>query len=102
MRGGRFRQDSACRSSWPIAALCSGIIWRRGDEHGFGVLAGGGTTPQARGRGCYRALVHARWLAAQDAGLTALAVQASTQSSPILLRLGFAPVDEMRLLRHQV
>lgn len=71
-------------------------------EYGVGVLAGGGTAPSARGRGCYRALVHARWVAAQQAGLTGLAVQASPDSAPILARMGFRSVCSLTLLRQPV
>jgi ribosomal protein S18 acetylase RimI-like enzyme len=34
-------------------------------DHGLAVLSGAATLPSARGRGLYRALVHARWLVAQ-------------------------------------
>ena len=53
-------------------------------------LAGGATLPAARGRGCYRALVRARWDEAAKLRLPGLAVQAQYGSSaPILRRLGF-------------
>lgn len=94
---GRLVSYLAYLNGEPVAAgglLCT--------DQGFGILAGGGTNAQARGRGCYRALVHARWQTAKARGLSALAVQASELSSPILLRLGFAPVAELALLRQQV
>jgi GNAT superfamily N-acetyltransferase len=63
-------------------------------------LAGGSTLPAARGRGCYRALVHARWEEAQRLGLPGLAVQAQYDTSaPILRRLGFAEVAQVHTLR---
>lgn len=71
-------------------------------DHGVGVLSGGGTATAARGRGCYRALVHARWATAQRAGMTALAVQASELSAPILARMGFAEVCKLAILRQTV
>jgi hypothetical protein len=61
------------------------------------MLVGGATLPKARGRGCYRALVDARW---QDGvrGTPALVVQAGAMSRPILERLGFQLVTELRVL----
>jgi GNAT superfamily N-acetyltransferase len=56
-------------------------------------LAGGSTLPPARGRGCYRALVRARWEEARRLGCAGLAVQAQYgTSAPILRRLGFVEV----------
>jgi GNAT superfamily N-acetyltransferase len=55
-------------------------------------LAGGGTRPDRRGRGAYRALVRARWDAAVERGTPALTVGAGAMSRPILERLGFAIV----------
>jgi GNAT superfamily N-acetyltransferase len=63
-------------------------------------LAGGATHPEARGRGCYRALVRARWDEAQRLGLPGLAVQAQYDSSaPILRRLGFIETAAIHTLR---
>ncbi len=62
---------------------------------GFGVgtdfagLWGGGTVPQWRGRGIYRALVGYRAQLAVARGYRYLQVDASPQSRPILERLGF-------------
>lgn len=52
-------------------------------------LAGGATLPEARGRGCYRALIHARWREAVRLGTPALVVHAQETSRPILERCGF-------------
>lgn len=52
-------------------------------------LDGAVTTPEARGRGLYSALVHARWKLAVSRGTPALVVQAGPMSEPILARLGF-------------
>jgi hypothetical protein len=63
-------------------------------------LAGGSTLPDARGRGCYRALVRARWNEAMELGLPGLAVQAQYKSSaPILRRLGFVETATVHTLR---
>jgi Acetyltransferase (GNAT) family len=62
-------------------------------------LAGGATAPWARRRGCYRALVRARWDDAVARGTPALAVHAQAHTSrPILERLGFEPVCELHEL----
>ena len=63
-------------------------------------LAGGVTLPEARGRGCYRALVRARWDEAVRVGLPGLAVQAQYGSSaPTLRRLGFVEVATIHTLQ---
>jgi len=66
---------------------------------GHGVtLFGGATLPEARGRGAYRALVAARWADAVARGTPALVTQAGAMSRPILARLGFREVCEIRIL----
>jgi len=62
------------------------------------VLNAGATLPQARGRGAYRSLVAARWDDAVRAGTPALITQAGAMSRPILRRLGFREVAEIRIL----
>ena len=62
------------------------------------VLNSGGTLPEARGRGAYRALVRARWEAGSRRGTPALVTQAGAQSRPILNSLGFVEVAEIRVL----
>ncbi len=63
-------------------------------------LEGGSTLPHARGHGCYRALVRARWDEAARAGTPGLAVQAQRGSSaPILRRLGFETVAGVTVLQ---
>ena len=62
------------------------------------LLVSGSTLPAARGRGCYRALVQARWEDAVRRGTPALVVQAGEMSRPILERLGFELVSELRVL----
>jgi GNAT superfamily N-acetyltransferase len=60
-----------------------------GAGRGFAGLWGGGTLPQWRGRGIYRALVGYRARLAAARGYRYLQVDASPQSRPILERLGF-------------
>ncbi len=62
------------------------------------LLIGGGTLPEARGRGAYRALVRARWDDAVAAGTPALVVRAGAMSKPILERLGFQSVTDIDVL----
>lgn len=66
-------------------------------EHGV-TLFGGATVPEARGRGAYRALVAERWRDAVAAGTPALVTQAGPLSRPILARLGFRELCEIRIL----
>jgi hypothetical protein len=67
-------------------------------ERGVFLIAGA-TAPWARGRGLYRALVHARWEYAVARGTPALVTQADPNTSyPILKRLGFEDVCEIRRL----
>ncbi|MER7368005.1 GNAT family N-acetyltransferase [Nonomuraea wenchangensis] len=56
----------------------------------FASLWGGGTAPEWRGRGVYRALVAYRAREALARGYRYLQVDASADSRPILARLGFA------------
>jgi len=62
------------------------------------LLSGGCTLRWARSRGVYRALVRARWEDAAARGTPALAVQAGSQSAPILRRLGFEKICRFRRL----
>ena len=58
----------------------------------FAALWGGGTTPEWRGRGIYKALVSIRAQRALEKGYSYLMVMASDQSRPILSRLGFETI----------
>ncbi|MFG2435631.1 GNAT family N-acetyltransferase [Streptomyces sp. NPDC048508] len=58
----------------------------------FAGLWGGGTVQAWRGRGIYRALVAHRARVAADRGYRYVQVDASSQSRPILARLGFQPL----------
>jgi GNAT superfamily N-acetyltransferase len=61
-------------------------------------LNGGSVLPDARGRGAYRALVHARWEDAVEHGTPVLVTQAGRMSTPILLRLGFEEAARIHVL----
>lgn len=58
----------------------------------FAGLFGGGTVPEFRHRGIYRALVAARASIARERGYRYLTVDAMDTSLPILRRLGFVPL----------
>jgi hypothetical protein len=60
-------------------------------------LFGGSVTSDARGRGVYRALTHARWKFAVDHGTPALTIQAGRMSKPIAERLGFTLIGLVHL-----
>ena len=62
------------------------------------LLWGGSVRADARGRGCYRALVRARWDDAAHRGTPALTVSANDKSGPALRNLGFEKVLEFRRL----
>jgi GNAT superfamily N-acetyltransferase len=61
----------------------------------FAWLFGGGTVPEHRGRGIYRALVGTRVRAAQARGYRYATVEARPTSLPILRRLGFVPLTSV-------
>ncbi|MBW5485205.1 GNAT family N-acetyltransferase [Streptomyces bambusae] len=60
----------------------------------FAGLWGGGTAPEWRGKGIYRALVAHRANEAVRRGVPYLQVDASSESRPILERLGFSVLGE--------
>lgn len=62
------------------------------------VMNGSATLPEARGRGAYRALIAARWEEGARRGTPVLITQAGAMSRPILVRLGFEEVVEIRVL----
>ncbi len=66
-------------------------------EHGL-LLYGGATLARARGRGAYRALLHARWQEAVRNGTPALITQGGSMSRAILERAGFERVGEIHML----
>lgn len=63
-------------------------------HHGtdFASIWGGGTLPAWRGRGVFRSLVACRAAEAAGRGFRYLQVDASPDSRPILMRLGFVPL----------
>jgi len=63
-----------------------------------GVLMGGAVLPWARGRGAYRALVHARWESSAGRGVPRLVTSAGAMSAPVLTRLGFTTIGTVRLM----
>jgi GNAT superfamily N-acetyltransferase len=66
-------------------------------EHGV-TLFGAAVLPEARGRGAYRALVHARWEDAVSRGTPLAVTDAGSQSRPILARMGFRELCMIRAL----
>jgi GNAT superfamily N-acetyltransferase len=105
----RVEQRAAQRETWPLAANVGiYVACLDGAPVGFAravftprapLLLGGSVLPQARGRGAYAALVHARWREAVERGVPRMAVGAGPMSAPILERLGFEPIGRIRLLR---
>jgi len=76
------------------AAACGDVVFL--PEAGF--LCGAATLPEARGRGAFRALVRARWDEAVRRGTPTLLVGAGKMSRPILERIGFETLAEIRVL----
>jgi hypothetical protein len=75
------------------------VAFARSAHGGHGVaLLGGGTLEAERGNGYYTALVHTRWRDAAERGTPLLCTQAGKMSQPILERLGFERLGEIRLL----
>jgi GNAT superfamily N-acetyltransferase len=95
---GRFEALRAVSQHY--AAYLDGQLmgFGRGEFMDAGIaLMGGAVRPEARGRGLYRALVHARWQHAVRRGTPLLVVQAGPMSEPILTGLGFESHGELRL-----
>jgi GNAT superfamily N-acetyltransferase len=67
------------------------------DMAGGVAMMGGAVLEEARGRGVYRALVHARWEHAAGRGTPLLVVQAGHMSAPVLVELGFERHGDLRL-----
>jgi hypothetical protein len=89
---GRFVTYLAYLDGEPVARATGAF-----SDHGV-TLFGGATLPAARGRGAYRALVHARFQDAVARGTPVAVTQAGRQSRPILTRLGFREVCTIRIL----
>jgi GNAT superfamily N-acetyltransferase len=69
-------------------------MYTRPDRSSFAGLYGGGTLPEHRGRGLYRALVAQRVRDALSAGVRYMRVDALPTSQPILERLGFCELTQ--------
>jgi len=87
-----LRRYLACIDGEPVGAADAVAL-----EVGM-VLGGGATLASARSRGVYRALLAARFRDAEKLSSPALLTQASSMSRPILERLGFEKVAEVRIL----
>ncbi len=66
-------------------------------DHGV-TLFSAAVLPEARGRGAYRALVHARWEDAVARGTPLAVTDAGSRSRPILARMGFREICTIRAL----
>ena len=75
-----------------VAVSAGRVEFHEGTE--FASLWGGGTLPEWRGRGVFRALVGHRAVLARDRGFRYLQVDALPTSRPILERMGFRPLAE--------
>jgi GNAT superfamily N-acetyltransferase len=96
----RERFESLRAASAHFAAFLDGRLvgFGRAEKMREGVaLMGGAVLPEFRGRGVYRALVHARWEHAAARGTPLLVVQAGPMSAPVLAGLGFESHGELRL-----
>ena len=95
----RFRQEAGDSALYLAfvdghAVACGDVVFL--PEAGF--LCGAATLPEARGRGAFRALVRARWDEAVRRGTPTLLVGAGKMSRPILERIGFETLAEIRVL----
>ena len=75
-----------------VAVSAGRIEFHEGTD--FASLWGGGTLPDWRGRGVFRALVGSRAVMARERGYRYLQVDALPTSRPILERMGFHPLAE--------
>jgi len=111
----RAERRVAAEAAWPliVADGRSSVFLADldGEPVGFGravfapwaaLLLGGATLPQARGRGVYTALVHARWRETVARGVPRVVVSAGPMSAPVLERLGFRRLGAVRLLRDRL
>jgi GNAT superfamily N-acetyltransferase len=75
-----------------VAVSAGRVEFHEGTD--FASMWGGGTLPEWRGRGVFRALVGYRAVLARDRGFRYLQVDALPTSRPILQRMGFQPLAE--------
>jgi hypothetical protein len=66
------------------------------------IMCGGSTLASSRSKGAYRALVAARWEEGRRRGTPTLITQAGAMSRPILNRLGFEEVCQIRIFLDQL
>ena len=66
------------------------------------IMCGGATLASARSKGAYRALIAARWEEGRRRGTPTLITQAGPMSRPILKRLGFEEVVQIRVYLDQL
>jgi len=108
----RQERRAAARAAWPLIVADGRssvhLAYLDGEAVGFGravfapwaaLLLGGATVPEARGRGVYTSLVHARWRESVERGVPRVVVSAGPMSAPILERLGFERLGRVKLLR---
>ncbi len=113
--GERAERRIAARLAWPLIVADGRssvyLAYIDGKPVGFGravfapwaaLLLGGATMPEARGRGVYTSLVHARWRETVERGVPHMVVSAGPMSAPILERLGFERLGRVRLLRDRL
>jgi GNAT superfamily N-acetyltransferase len=111
----RRERRAAARAAWPLIVADGRssvhLAYVDGRPVGFGravfapwaaLLLGGATLPEARGRGVYTALVHARWRETVARGVPRIVVSAGPMSAPILQKLGFERLGGVRLLRDRL
>jgi GNAT superfamily N-acetyltransferase len=111
----REERRAAARAAWPLIVADGRssvfLAYLEGRPVGFGravfapwaaLLLGGATLPEARGRGVYTALVHARWRETVARGVPRIVVSAGPMSAPILQKLGFERLGRVRLLRDRL
>ena len=111
----RQERRTAAHAAWPLIVADGRssvyLAYLDGGPVGFGravfapwaaLLLGGATLPEARGRGVYTALVHARWDEAVARGVPRIVVSAGPMSAPILQKLGFERLGSVRLLRDRL
>ena len=60
-------------------------------------LGGSTVVPESRGRGVYRALLRRRWEDARQHGAKAMVIQAGALSRPVVERIGFEHVCDVRV-----
>jgi hypothetical protein len=111
----RAERRVAARLAWPLIVADGTssvyLAYVDGKPVGFGravfapwaaLLLGGATLPEARGRGVYSSVVHARWDETVARGVPRIVVSAGPMSAPILERLGFERLGRVRLFRDRL